>query len=373
VIAGSYSHLLHNCKDFKEDYLTEKIEDNFYFVWIKLPAYSNAHSKKRIINEFLFSKKIKKLINVIDHKPDVILHSSPALITYFGAVFLSEYYKVPYVFEVRDPWPLTLIELGGYSKNHPFIILLQWIEDKAYQKADYVLSNFFNAVEHMRTRGMNQEKFTWIPNGISLSELENKQPLSQECLNKVPSDRFIIGYTGTLGEANAMDYLIKSAHILKDKQDVHFVIVGSGKDKNKLVQQVELLKLTNVTFIDPIPKIQVQSMLDNFDACYIGWNYNSMYRLGIAANKIPEYMYSAKPVVHSFSGKGDFIQQAQSGITVEAENPQAIADAILEILALSASERKLIGQRGKAFVLENLTYQKLAKKLKLTLFSDEIL
>ncbi|MFT7323231.1 MAG: glycosyltransferase involved in cell wall biosynthesis, partial [Psychrobacter glaciei] len=177
----------------------------------------------------------------------------------------------------------------------------------------------------------------------------------------------------TLGEANAMDYLIKSAHILKDKQDVHFVIVGSGKDKNKLVQQVELLKLTNVTFIDPIPKIQVQSMLDNFDACYIGWNYNSMYRLGIAANKIPEYMYSAKPVVHSFSGKGDFIQQAQSGITVEAENPQAIADAILEILALSASERKLIGQRGKAFVLENLTYQKLAKKLKLTLFSDEIL
>lgn len=371
LIAGSYSHLLHNYKSFEESYFVEEVEKNFHFVWVKLPKYDNAHSKQRIINEFLFSKKIKKLVDVIHDKPDVILHSSPALISYFGAKYLSLYYKIPYAFEVRDIWPLTLVKLGGYSPKHPFIRLLQWIEDKAYQKADYVFSNLPNATEHMQARGMIKNKFTWIPNGVSLSEFKNKKPLNQSILAKIPNNKFIVGYTGTIGEANAMSYFIESAAILKDNQNIHFVLVGAGKYKDDLIKQVELFGLNNVAFIEPIAKNEVQSMLDRFDVCYIGWHKKSMYHFGIAANKIPEYMYSAKPVIHSFSGEGDFIKQAQSGITVEAENPQAIADAILEIYALDNLERELMGQRGNAFVLENLTYEKLTKKLEHTLFKGE--
>ena len=368
LIAGSYSHLLHTTKTFKTEFLVEKIEDNFHFVWVKLPKYTNAHSKKRIINEFLFSKQLTKLTQQIDDSPDIILHSSPALISYFGARYLTCHYKAPYVFEVRDIWPLTLMKLGGYSEKHPFIKLLQWIEDQAYQKSDYVFSNLPNAVEHMQSRGMNKDKFTWIANGISLAELDNKAALSKEVLKKIPSDKFIVGYTGTLGEANAMDYLIEAAAMLKDNLAVHFVLVGAGKSKASLIKKAKRLDLNNITFIEPIEKIQIQSMLALFDVCYIGWHKKSMYRFGIAANKIPEYMYSGKPVIHSFSGKGDFVQQSGAGITVAAEDTKAIANAVLELQSKTAIEREAMGVKGKAFVIDHLTYKKLANKLADTLF-----
>lgn len=370
VIAGSYSHLLKNPVNINTDFQYENIDKNFNFIWVKLPEYKHAHSKKRILNEFLFSKKITKLTGINSTQPDVIIHSSPSLISYFGAIYLAKKLKSIYVFEVRDIWPLTLINLGGYSRNHPFIKLLQWIEDQAYQKAKYVFSNLPNAFEHMQFRGMSSDKFTWIPNGVSLSELGNKKPLSQHILKQIPSNKFIVGYTGTLGEANAMQYLLDAAAILNDQPDIHFILVGSGRQKLELITQAEALKLNNISFLDSIEKTQVQSMLEQFDACYIGWHKKDLYRFGIAANKIPEYMYSAKPVIHSFSGKGDFIQQANSGITVEAENPKAIAEAILELKNLPLKERNLMGQRGKEFVLNNLTYEKLATKLITTLFED---
>lgn len=363
VIAGSYSHLLKNPLNIKSDFQFESIDKNFNFIWVKLPEYEHAHSKKRILNEFLFSKKITKLPRIASTKPDIIIHSSPALISYFGASYLAKKLKSIYAFEVRDIWPLTLITLGGYSKNHPFIKLLQWIEDQAYQKADYIFSNLPNAIEHMQSRGMDKDKFAWIPNGVSLAELENKQPLPEDLLKQIPSNKFIVGYTGTLGEANAMQYLVDAAASLKKYSDIYFVLVGSGKQKSDLIKQAKKLNLNNISFIDPVDKAQVQSILGLFNACYIGWHKQDLYKYGIAANKIPEYMYSATPVIHSFSGKGDFIQQASSGITVEAENSQAIAKAILKIQSLSDSERSEMGNRGKSFVLDNLTYEQLASKL----------
>ena len=369
VIAGSYSHLLTNPKHFKTEILIENIDTNFDFVWIKLPKYAHAHSKKRIINEFIFAKKLALIVKESLSKPDVILYSSPSLIGYLGVKTLIKKYKVPLVFEIRDPWPLTLTEIGGYSKKHPFIRFLQWIEDRAYQESDYAVSNFFNAIEHMQSRGLNTTKFAWIPNGISLSELQNPEPLSHQIIEKVPKQKFIIGYTGTLGMANAMHYLIEAAKLVADVTEIHFVLVGAGREKSNLIQQAQ--SLNNITFIEPIPKDQIQSMLAEFDVCYIGWQKHSMYRLGIAANKLPEYLYSGKPILHSYSGAGDFVKQANAGLTVEAEDPQAIADAILKLYHLGPETLIQYGENGRKFVLDNLTYYQIADKLIAKIFPEK--
>ncbi|WP_228254416.1 glycosyltransferase family 4 protein [Acinetobacter sp. WCHA55] len=371
VVAGSYSHLLRSPKIFDEEFLFEEREPNFTFIWVNLPKYYGAHDKKRIINEFIFSYKIKKLKKIIKDKPDVILHSSPALITYFGASYLASFFKVPYIFEVRDPWPLTLTEIGGYSKNHPFVLFLQWIEDRAYLRADFVFSNFFNAIEHMQSRGLDRTKFHWVPNGISLPEVENKEALDISVLEKIPKDKFIIGYTGTIGTANAMNYLIDAAEYLVNNSSIHFVLVGDGKEKVNLEKRVVENNLTNVTFISSIPKKQIQSMLEVFNACYIGWLDHKMYRLGIAANKLPEYLYSGRPVIHSYSGAGDFVQQANAGISIEAEKPNLIVDSILELYRLPIEERTSMGARGKQFVIENLSYMNIAAKLESIVFQSD--
>ncbi len=357
VIAGSYSHLLRHPKQFDHKYLVEEIAPNFSFVWVNLPPYSEAHSAQRMINWFKFAWLLRGVAMVIPDQPDVILYSSPSPIGYLGARYLANCFKVPFVFEVRDIWPLTLMELGGYSSKHPFVRLLQWIEDRAYHKSDFVFSNLFNAVEHMQTRGMPREKFHWIPNGISLPEVMNKELLSRDVLSQIPKNKFIVGYTGTIGVANAIDDLIVAARILAREVDIHFVLVGSGKEKADLVQKVKDLRLHNITFIDPIPKKQIQSMLSEFDVCYIGWQKNTLYRFGIAPNKLPEYLYAGKPIIHAFSGKGDIVEQACAGLIIEAENPQAIADAVMQLYNLSPGQRKELGCNGQNYVLNYLDYE----------------
>lgn len=368
VVAGRYSHLLRNPKQFDEQYFIEEIMPNFSFVWVNLPEYQEAHSKQRVLNWFKFSWLLRTMGNVIPIKPDVILYSSPSLIGYLGAKHLSNKFKIPFIFEVRDIWPLTLMELGGHSSNHPFIKFLQWIEDRAYKKADYVFSNLYNAVEHMQSRGLDPNKFHWIPNGVSLEEVSQKQPLSPETTAQLPKNKFIIGYTGTIGVANAIDDLIEAAHILSFNSQLHFVLVGSGKEKQNLINKIQSLGLHNVTFIDAIPKKQIQSMLEQFDVCYIGWQKNPLYRFGIAPNKLPEYLYAGKPIIHAFSGRGDVVQQAQAGITIEAEDPQAIVRAIEHLYALTVEQRQQLGLNGKSFVLQHLEYAMIAEKLENIVF-----
>jgi glycosyltransferase involved in cell wall biosynthesis len=245
---------------------------------------------------------------------------------------------------------------------------MQWIEDRSYQKAKFVFSNLFNAVEHMQNRGLDKAKFHWIPNGVSLAEVSAKEALSVDVLKQLPQDKFIVGYTGTIGVANAIDDLIEAAKLLSNMPHLHFVLVGSGKEKESLIQKAQSLGLQNITFIDPIPKKQIQSMLEQFDICYIGWQKNSLYRFGIAPNKLPEYLYAGKPIIHAFSGKGDIVQQAQAGVTIEAEDPYAIVGAVEQLYALTEEQRQQLGASGKTFVLQHLEYRMIAEKLENIVF-----
>jgi len=370
VIASSANHLLRNSPELTGNY-TFEARENFTFVWVKMPEYKEAHSKQRAINWLLFPWKIQKLSKIIADKPDAILSSSPSPIAFLGAERLAKKFKARLVFEVRDIWPLTLIELGGYSPKHPFIRFMQWVEDRAYRNSDRVISNLKNSVEHMVSRGMAREKFSWIPNGVSLAEIEQKSDLSQDVISQLPKDTFIVGYTGTLGVANALDTLLEAAALLKEYQHkIAFVLVGSGKEKEHLKQLALSLELQNVYFIDPIPKASIQNMLAMFNVCYIGWLKDDLYRFGIGANKIPEYLYSGKPILHGYSGACDPVKELAVGKTVEAEDSKALSAAICELYEMPEVEREVISNRARKAVVEQYEFAFLAKKLEEVLFEQ---
>jgi glycosyltransferase involved in cell wall biosynthesis len=367
LIAAGYTHLLRHPPKLTEEFTLQAVTDGFTFVWVKIPEYSDAHDKARVLNWFRFTWQLLKLPKVIVDKPDVILYSSPSLIPFLGAQRLAKKLKATLAVEVRDIWPLTLVELGGYSPKHLFIRFMQWVEDKAYRDADVVLSNLPKAVDHMVIRGMRQDKFTWIPNGFDLAELESTQKLDERSRKALPKDKFIVGYTGTLGVANALDSLIDAASLLQKDTDINFVLVGGGKEKAGLVEKAK--DLNNVIFIDSIPKQQIQSMLMEFDICYIGWKRDPIYRFGIAPNKLPEYMFSSRPIVHAYSGINDFVEIANAGLSIPAEDPQAIVKAVLKLKAMSLEQRQKMGEKGRAYTLEHHDYAKLAKKLERALFN----
>lgn len=366
LIAASYTHLLRNPPHVVDEYSIVD-ESGFSMVWIKMPEYQDAHDKKRVLNWFLYTWKLLKLPQVLLEKPDAILASSPAPFIFLAAKRLAKKMDTKLAFEVRDLWPLTLVEIGGFSPKNYFVRLMQRVEDKAYLESDIVLSNLPNAVEHMVSRGMVADKFCWIPNGIDLDEAKNATPIGMVTINNLPKNKFIVGYSGTLGVANSLEVFIEAARLLQDYQEIAFVLVGSGKEKASLMEQAK--GLINVTFIDPVPKIQVQSLLSEFDVCYIGWNKEPIYRFGIAPNKLPEYMLSAKPIIHSYSGSYDVVEEACCGIAVPAKDSQQVVWAVQELYEMTEDERTKLGQNGRQHVIEHYDYARLAEKLSSVLFN----
>lgn len=370
VIAASYAHSQSNPVSVEGDYRIDKFNENFKFIWLKVPFYEKSTSKRRILNWFEFAYKIKGLNKIIPDRPDVILYSSLSLVGFLGAERLARKNKVPLFFEVRDIWPLSLVEIGGVSPSHPFVRFLQWVEDRAYRKSDKVISNLKNSVEHMVSRGLDPQKFHWIPNGVSNSEVSQNQPLDSELRTQIPQGKFIIGYTGSIGIANCLQNLLDAAHSLKNEPNYFFVIVGKGEYKSVLQQRVLDEKLDNILILDPIPKTQIQSMLNLFNICYIGLKNDPLFKYGVSPNKLFDYFYAARPIIYAInSGAYHPVIDAAAGYEIKPENSNELVKAIRHIASLSEEERYQMGQNGHKYVEEWHDYSSLAKKLENTLFN----
>ena len=354
IISSSYSHLFYKLPKKRKENI-----DGINYLWIKTLNYGNSHNKKRVLKWFLFTLKIFFLPLSLK-KPDVIIVSPMAPFPIFPAWIVSKIYKAKLVYEVKDIWPLSLIELGKFNSRHPLIKLMSLFERFALKRSDVIVSNLQNYGEHIKKDlGLNKD-FVWISNGIDLEEIKNTSPLDDKTKNLIPKDKFLIGYVGTIGLANALESFCETAKILKDKKEILFVLVGDGQEKKKLINQYG--NLDNILFIDAIPKKQVQSMLTLFDICYIGFKKEKLYEYGVSPNKLFDYMLSGKPILYSINSRKNIVDIAKCGITVDAENPKAIADGILKLYEMPQEELKKMGENGRKYVLQHFTFEKLAKK-----------
>jgi len=376
IVAASFSHLRSNQPkiDHTRKVNIEDIDDIVY-TWVTTPAYS-ANGIKRFINilSFVFSLLIrrKKILN--DFKPEVVIASSTYPLDIYPAYLISKLSGAELIFEVHDLWPLSPIEIGGLSKWNPFIILLQLAENFAYKRADHIVSMLPNTLEHMNAHGMSHDKFNYIPNGISMKEWEGSvTELSiqmQKTINEIKAKgHFIVGYAGYHGQANALEYIIKTMYLLRGKK-ISLLLIGDGPEKSKLKDMAENLGLENVMFLDPVNKHSIPPFLNLCDILFIGWRKNPIYRFGICPNKLMDYMMSGKPVIHSVEAGNDIVKDSGCGISVEPENPKAIADAIVLLMEKTQGERVNIGDKGKKYAIEHHNYKILAQRF-LDIFSKK--
>lgn len=358
IVSSSYSHLFKKLPTKKKETI-----DNIDYLWLKTFNYGSSHNKKRVLKWFLFMFKCFFLPFILK-KPDIIVVSPMAPFPILPAWIISKMYKSKLIYEVKDIWPLSLIELGGFSRNHPFIKLMSWFEKFALNKSDSIVSNLQNYGEHIKNLRINKN-FYWISNGIDLDELKEIESIPNNIIEKIPNDKFIIGYTGTVGVANTLDSFLESSKYVND--NIAFVVVGDGQEKERLI---DLYKNNDkIIFIEAVNKKQVQSLLSLFDICFLGWKNEKLYKYGTSANKIFDYMYSGKPILNAYSGKGDLVELYNCGLSVEAQNEKAIGVGIMKLYNMSKEERELLGCNGKKYVLENFTYANLSKKY-IKLFKD---
>lgn len=361
IITASYSHLFRNPPNVNKKFTLEDI-DGINYLWVSVPKYKRSTDIRRVIKWIIFSLSLFFLPFKKLPKPDVIILSPMATFPVLPAYILAKMFKSKFIYEVKDIWPLTLVELRGGSLRHPLVITMKWFELFALKKADAIVSVLQNYGEYLKESRINKE-FIYIPNGIDLEEFENGEDIDEDIKRLIPKDKFIVGYIGTIGIANAIDVLIKAAGLLRDHKDIFFVIVGDGSEKENLIKMVREINLENVVFIPSIPKKQVQAMLKHFDVCYIGLRKKRIFEYGISPNKLFDYMYSSKPIIHAISTENDIVSIANCGISVDAENPELIADAILKLKSMDANDRINMGMSGKKYVINNHSYDILAKKL----------
>ena len=363
LITASYTHLLKKLPVVNESFHIQVV-DGFNLVWIKMPEYSEAHDKKRILNWFLFSYKITKLSKILKVTPNTIVYSSPSIVGYLGSKRLAKQCQAKLILDIRDIWPLTLIKIGNISPSHPFIRLLSYIEKKAYLGSDIVVSNLKYAVNHMQSIGMNPSKFRWIPNGVDLDEMVNQEPLTKEFLNKIPTNKFIIGYTGTFGLSNDLNTLIDAATIIQQiDQNIAFVLIGSGRERQELLDKISSLRLHNTHILNSIPKTQIQSALKLFDGLWIGAKSTDLYQFGVSPNKLFEYLYAGKPIIYSIdSGNFTPISDYKCGMQVKPEDAEDLANNILALKAIPIEARLKMGENGHNSAIKYFTYQSLTNK-----------
>ncbi|WML88570.1 glycosyltransferase family 4 protein [Thiothrix subterranea] len=367
IYAASYSHIRAVQPELPGSTLSEVI-DGINYTWFKTPTYTG-NGIGRVKNMAAFVLRLfhegKTIANAF--KPDIVIASSTYPMDIWPAHRIAKFANAKLIFEVHDLWPLSPMELGGMSKWHPFIMLVQQAEDYAYRHADLVVSMLPKVRDYMESRGMASHKLHIIPNGIDPAEWQNDHLSELEPSVKTQLSQFknqntpIVGYAGTHGVANALETLLDTAQYLKDEKIV-FVLVGGGSDKKALQRRVQHERIKNVIFFDPIKKNQIPALLQYFDIAYIGWHHQPLYRFGIAPNKLMDYMMAKRVILHSVDAGNDPVTEAGCGLTVPPENPQAIAQGIRQLLALSPSERTVMGQRGRDYVLQNHTYPVLAKK-----------
>jgi glycosyltransferase involved in cell wall biosynthesis len=356
IISGSYNHVFHKLPDAPKQFNME-VYDGTPFCWVKVPHY-NPKSVTRFWSFMVFAFKILFLPTSKLGKPDIIVVSSMPIFPVLTGHWLKLRHKSNGLFfEIRDIWPLTLVLLGDISPKHVAVRFISWFEKFGYKKADKIISLLPNAKSHFEEVANAGEKFVFIPNGLDEAVLK-KEELPEEIEKAIPTDKFIIGYTGTIGLANALEYLVEAAGRLKSDERFYFVIIGDGYLKEELVKKSA--DYGNISFFSKIRKNQVSSAIDHFNVCFVGRNNSPLFQHGVSANKYFDYMLAGKPVLDSNNLIKDPVELSGCGIIVKPDSAVAIEEGILQLFNLSEDQRKAMGEKGRRYVRENHNITKLS-------------
>ena len=176
------------------------------------------------------------------------------------------------------------------------------------------------------------------------------------------TEKFIVLYAGAHGMSNDLGVVLKAAQLLKDEERVHFVLLGDGKEKPALIREAEELDLSNLTFLDPVPKNKVAELLSAADACIAILKPIEMYKTTYP-NKVFDYMAARKPVILAIDGViREVVEKAGCGIFCAPGDPKSLAAGILTLYN-NQNEAILMGNKGYDYLKENFSRERIAADL----------
>ena len=287
---------------------------DFGFRWITLPAIFSGRSNRlvRMINWILFSVCIIKVLITLGRK-DVVIFSSPPLFSGLSIFLFSRLKGYRVIFDVRDLWPETIVQLGAHSRFNPFIVVLRWIEVICVSCCSSITSSLPGIKDYVRDYFGNDkviDKAIYIKSGRDISsycvDISGRYSSNQTIatLQTLRRDgKYVVAYMGTVGEANGVDKLLALADYCMDQDNLAFVVIGKGGKVPFFREETQTRRIRNTYFLEFIPQEMVATAQSLCDALFLAWEDLPLYDYGVSPNKYNEYMLSGKAIYHFYNGR----------------------------------------------------------------------
>ncbi len=367
IAAGSWSHL-RNQNPNVEGAITEEQIDGIDYRWYQTRPYDgNGLARFLSMRDYVRHIDRDRTRFFRSSPPDCVIASSTYPFDVGPARRLAKQSGAPLIWEIHDLWPLTQIELFGFSKLHPFVLLTHRAEGTAARKADRVVSILPRAIDHLQTRGLDPNRYVHIPNGISPEESAKamQEPPINEAMQIITDaksrNRSVVVYAGGHAPNHDLETLLDAAEAVKD-EPFTFILIGSGPSKKSLEARAAKTGLSKFHFLPRASRGSALSTMKLADILYAGIAPGPLYRFGIGLNKIFDAMYVGKPIVGAYTSCNDPIQDAECGISSDTKDVKGVVNALRTIHSMPQNLRDQMGQRGHDFVIENHDYEKLANR-----------
>ncbi len=360
IFASSFSHFSRQEERLAPGQRT-RVEwvDGVRFVWIRTTPYSR-NDLRRVGNMLSYAAGVILAQRRLS-RPGVVVGSSVHLGAVAAAWLIGRVRRVPFVFEVRDLWPQTLIDMDALPERSVAAAVLRGAEGFLYRHARVVITLLPGASEYIAGFGVARDKIVYIPNGVadSCSREEPATSLAAELVERIEvwhrGGRMVAGYVGSHGRANGVGTLVAAARELQDRgeEGIAFVFVGDGPEREACERLAREHDLANVTFWPPVPKQSVRAVLGALDVTLFCLRDVPVFTYGLSSNKLFDYLASGRPVVAACAAAGNPVSVSGGGICVPPESPGAVADALIEMAALDSAGRRALGERGRRWVFEH--------------------
>jgi len=306
-------------------------------VWTYIAA--NKGFLKRTIDYISFA--VSSFIAGLFVRTDIIVATSPQFFTALSGRTLSFWTKAPWVMEVRDLWPESIKTVGAMNDNL-FIRYFEWQEKRCYKSARKIICVTDSFKKEIIKKGIAADKIQVVKNGANLVLYQPMEPDQAliESLNL--KGKIILGYVGTHGLAHKLDFLMECAKKLKDTK-YHFLFIGSGAEKEKLLKKKNLENITNVTMLDSVSKKEIKNYLSLLDISLINLKRDELFKT-VIPSKIFENAAMGIPILLGVDGESrEILEKYKAGLFYEPENE---ADFLNKLNAIMDPEKRDSFKRG---------------------------
>jgi glycosyltransferase involved in cell wall biosynthesis len=328
-----------------ENWVTEDC-NGVRFIWLRTFPYQK-NDWRRMLNMASFCWRTFWAGCGLRDKPDVVsgvsVHPFAALTGWFLALIMGSRFFV----EITDLWPEVLIDFGMLSRRSSITWMLRRLEKFLYRRAERILMIWPCTEEYVQHLGISPEKVVWLPHVAEMSRYAQLAPY-----DGIVRERFTLMYLGSFVSFMDMKNILRAARVLQDegRDEVQFVFVGGGTDRCALEELAAQLKLRNVQFQGLVPKAEIVKVMSAADAYVVSLRDVPLLRYGISLNKACDYLASGRPTVFAGNPGYDPIKEAMAGISVPPNDPEALAAAAEQLMALTPEERVQMGRNGREYV-----------------------